>query len=152
MTGPSLVATGLSAGYDGEEILIGLAPITAEGITVADLVSRGRHPRKSLFSWWTRRDDEAMDAARLATKTFELDERPVDELSRCQRQRVWIAMALAQETAILMLDEPTTFLNISHQIDVLDLVTDLNLAARFADDPVAMAGERSMPSAPPKRC
>ncbi len=135
--------------------LLPQAPIAPEGITVADLVSRGRHPHKSLFSRWTRTDDEAVDGALAATKTFELAERPVDELSGGQRQRVWIAMALAQETDILLLDEPTTFLDIHHQIEVLDLLTDLNrargttvvmvlhdlnLAARYADDLVAMAG------------
>ncbi len=137
--------------------LLPQAPIAPEGITVADLVSRGRHPHQGLFSRWTRRDDEAVAAALTATRTTDLAERPVDELSGGQRQRVWIAMALAQETGILLLDEPTTFLDIAHQIEVLDLLTDLNetrgttvvmvlhdlnLAARYADHLVAMAGGR----------
>jgi iron complex transport system ATP-binding protein len=137
--------------------LLPQSPVAPEGITVADLVGRGRHPHQSLFSRWTRQDDEAVDSALAATKTFELAERPVDELSGGQRQRVWIAMALAQQTDILLLDEPTTFLDINHQIEVLDLLTDLNrargttvvmvlhdlnLAARYADYLVAMADGR----------
>lgn len=135
--------------------LLPQSPIAPEGIAVADLVSRGRHPHHGILSRWSRADDEAVAQALDATGTQELAERAVDELSGGQRQRVWIAMALAQQTDLLLLDEPTTFLDISHQIEVLDLLTDLNhrrgttvvmvlhdlnLAARYADHLVAMAG------------
>jgi len=137
--------------------LLPQSPLAPEGITVADLVSRGRTPHQGMFSRWTREDDRAVELALEVTGTTTLAERAVDELSGGQRQRVWIAMALAQQTDILLLDEPITFLDIRHQIEVLDLLADLNhaqgtkivmvlhdlnLAARYADHLVAMVGGR----------
>ncbi|MFT4229424.1 MAG: ABC transporter ATP-binding protein [Microbacterium sp.] len=139
-------------------------PISPEGIVVADLVGRGRHPHQRLFRSWTPADDRAVTEALAATGVLDLADRAVDELSGGQRQRVWIAMALAQETDILLLDEPTTFLDVSHQVEVLDLLTDLNvargttivmvlhdinLAARYADHLFALRAGRVVASGAP---
>lgn len=130
-------------------------PIAPEGIAVADLVGRGRHPHQKLFRSWTADDDAAVADALDQAGVADLADRTIDELSGGQRHRVWIAMALAQGTDMLLLDEPTTFLDVAHQIEVLDLLADLNrdrgttivmvlhdlnLAARYADHLVAMAG------------
>ncbi len=104
--------------------------IAPEGITVFDLVSRGRYPHQSFLRQWSRADEQAVGEAMVATGVTDLSGRSVDELSGGQRQRVWVAMVLAQETPILLLDEPTTFLDISHQIDLLDLLSDLNREGR----------------------
>ncbi len=147
---------------------LGLLPQTAsapEGITVADLVARGRFPHQKLLRQWTRDDERAVDAAMASTHVEDLADRAVDELSGGQRQRVWIAMALAQETPLLLLDEPTTFLDIAHQIEVLDLLAtlheeqgrtlvavlhDLNHACRYATHLVALKGGRVMAQGDPR--
>ncbi|GHH75940.1 cobalamin/Fe3+-siderophore ABC transporter ATP-binding protein [Kitasatospora indigofera] len=144
--------------------LLPQSPVAPEGISVADLVSRGRQPHQSWWQQWSAEDEEAVTEALLRTSTTELADRSVDELSGGQRQRAWIAMALAQGTDILLLDEPTTFLDIAHQVEVLDLVRrlnvekgrtvvavlhDLNQAARYADHLVAMRGGRIVAQGPP---
>lgn len=136
---------------------LGLLPqssIAPDAITVADLVARGRYPHQGLLRQWSKDDEAAVNAAMAATRVTDLAGRAVDELSGGQRQRVWLAMALAQETPLLLLDEPTTFLDITHQIEVLDLCAelheaegrtlvavlhDLNHACRYATHLIAMS-------------
>ncbi|MFD9635653.1 ABC transporter ATP-binding protein [Streptomyces violascens] len=135
---------------------LGLLPqssIAPDGITVGDLVARGRYPHQGLLRQWSPEDERIVQESMDATGVGGLGERYVDELSGGQRQRVWIAMALAQQTPLLLLDEPTTFLDIQHQIEVLDLCAqlhesqgrtlvavlhDLNQAARYATHLIAM--------------
>lgn len=110
---------------------IGLLPqsaIAPDGITVVDLVSRGRFPYQKLVRQWTDADENAVWDALEATNVAELADREVAQLSGGQRQRVWAAMAIAQQTPLLLLDEPTTYLDISHQIELLDVFADLNRA------------------------
>lgn len=145
--------------------LLPQGPVAPEGIAVADLVGRGRHPHQRPLARWSTRDHEVVAEALEATGTSDLADRPMDELSGGQRQRVWIAMALAQETDILLLDEPTTFLDVAHQIEVLDLLTDLNrergttivmvlhdmnLAARYADHLFALRDGRIVADGAPR--
>ncbi|MBU2663653.1 ABC transporter ATP-binding protein [Actinoplanes bogorensis] len=143
--------------YRAKEVArrLGLLPQTSiapDGIRVADLVARGRYPHQSLIRQWTDADEQAVREAMVATGIEELSPRLVDELSGGQRQRVWVAMALAQRTPWLLLDEPTTFLDIAYQIDLMELFTDLhrdgttlvavlhdlNHAARYATHLIAM--------------
>jgi iron complex transport system ATP-binding protein len=139
-------------------------PVAPEGLTVGDLVGRGRAPHQTWWRQWSAADEEAVRAALAATSMTELVDRPVDELSGGQRQRAWIAMAVAQGTPVLLLDEPTTYLDLAHQIDVLDLITDLNRregrtvvmvlhdlnqACRYADHVVAMKAGRIVAEGPP---
>ncbi len=128
--------------------LLPQSPVSPEGITVSDLVGRGRHPHQSVFSRWSAADDDAVAEALDATDIAELADRAVDELSGGQRQRVWIAMALAQQTDLLFLDEPTTFLDVSHQVEVLDLLADLN---RSRGTTVVMVPSPTAPSTSPAR-
>jgi iron complex transport system ATP-binding protein len=101
-------------------------PIAPEGITVADLVARGRHPHQRWLRHFSPEDEQAVTDALAATEISDLADRTVDELSGGQRQRVWIALALAQGTPLMLLDEPTTFLDLAHQVEVLDLLARLN--------------------------
>ncbi|SHN11080.1 ABC transporter ATP-binding protein [Actinacidiphila paucisporea] len=146
---------------------LGLLPQTSvapDGITVAALVARGRYPHQGLLRQWSVEDEQVVAESMAATGVAELADRQVDELSGGQRQRVWIAMALAQRTPLLLLDEPTTYLDIQHQIDVLDLCAglheeggrtlvavlhDLNQAARYATHLIAMRDGRVEAEGPP---
>jgi iron complex transport system ATP-binding protein len=101
-------------------------PVAPDAITVEELVARGRYPHQGWLRRWSSEDRRAVAGAMAATRVADLAERPVDELSGGQRQRAWIAMALAQDTPILLLDEPTTFLDVAHQVEILDLLADLN--------------------------
>ncbi|MFF8095050.1 ABC transporter ATP-binding protein [Streptomyces sp. NPDC016675] len=132
--------------------LLPQAPVAPDGLTVSDLVARGRHPHQSWLRQWSSDDAAVVESALAMTGVSDLADRPVDSLSGGQRQRVWISMTLAQGTDLLLLDEPTTYLDLAHAIDVLDLVDDLhesgrtvvmvlhdlNLATRYSDHLVVM--------------
>jgi iron complex transport system ATP-binding protein len=143
--------------------LLPQGPVAPPGITVTDLVARGRYPHQTLLRQWSPADGLAVHEAMAATDTTALANQELDELSGGQRQRVWLAMALAQQTGILLLDEPTTFLDIAHQIEVLDLMAglheegrtlvavlhDLNLACRYATHLIAMRHGGIVAQGPP---
>lgn len=140
------------------------SPVAPEGLTVRELVAQGRYPHQSWLQQWRSEDEAAVNRALAITGMTELAERPADELSGGQRQRAWIAMTLAQETELLLLDEPTTFLDLAHQLEVLHLlerlnqaegrtvvmvVHDLNHAARHAHHIVALNGGEIVAAGPP---
>ncbi|MFT4042391.1 MAG: ABC transporter ATP-binding protein [Gordonia sp. (in: high G+C Gram-positive bacteria)] len=154
--------------YRSKEVArrLGLLPqssLAPEGIRVADLVARGRAPYQRLIQQWRDSDEQAVARALAATKLTELSGRLVDELSGGQRQRVWVAMLLAQDTPIMLLDEPTTFLDIAHQYELMELfrtfheagktivavLHDLNQAARYADHLIVMRAGRVVTEGPP---
>ncbi|WP_456696848.1 ABC transporter ATP-binding protein [Aeromicrobium sp. P5_D10] len=155
--------------YRAKEVArrIGLLPqtsISPDGISVADLVGRGRYPHQKLLQQWSEQDEIAVAQALEATHLTDLSSRLVDELSGGQRQRVWVAMVLAQQTPLLLLDEPTTFLDIAHQIELMELfrglhadghtlvavLHDLNHAARYATHLIAMKGGQVVAEGPPE--
>jgi iron complex transport system ATP-binding protein len=133
--------------------LLPQSPIAPDGLLVRDLVGRGRHPHQRWFRQWSAADEDVVEEALRVTDTWELRDRALNQLSGGQRQRAWVAMTLAQDTDLVLLDEPTTFLDLAHQVEVLDLVSrlnrergrtvvmvlhDLNLAARYSDLVVVM--------------
>lgn len=145
--------------------LLPQTPVAPEGLVVRDLVARGRHPHQSWLRQWSADDEEVVAETLRWTSIEDLADAAVDELSGGQRQRAWIAMALAQQTGLVLLDEPTTYLDLSHQIEVLDLVRmlnhdrgatvvmvlhDLNLAARYSDQVVAMRDGRIVAAGRPE--
>lgn len=157
------------AGLPAKELArrLGLLPqssIAPDGITVADLVARGRYPHQKLLRQWSAQDEAAVADAMEATGITSLAGRLVDELSGGQRQRVWVAMVLAQQTPLLLLDEPTTFLDIAHQIELMELCRDLNQdkghtlvavlhdlnhASRYATNIIAMKDGAVVAEGPP---
>ncbi|WP_240759180.1 ABC transporter ATP-binding protein, partial [Phytoactinopolyspora endophytica] len=166
----SVVLDGKSiTSYKAKEVArrLGLLPqssIAPDGISVADLVARGRYPHQKLIRQWSDADEQAVLDAMAATGVSDLSARLVDELSGGQRQRVWVAMVLAQQTPLLLLDEPTTFLDITHQIELLELFTDLhhdgntlvavlhdlNHAARYGTHLIAMKDGRVVAEGAPR--
>ena len=145
--------------------LLPQSPNAPDGISVSDLVARGRYPHQSLFKQWSTADEEAVVEAMAAADVTGLADRTVEELSGGQRQRVWLAMALAQQTPLLLLDEPTTYLDLPHQLEVLELARrlveggrtvvavlhELNLAFRYADHLIVMAEGDVVAAGPPRQ-
>lgn len=155
--------------YHSKEVArrLGLLPqssVAPDGITVGDLVARGRYPHQSVLRRWSRADEVAVADALAATNTTDLSARLVDQLSGGQRQRAWVAMVLAQQTPLVLLDEPTTYLDIAHQIELLELfralnnggrtlvavLHDLNHAARYATHIIAMKEGQIVAEGPPR--
>lgn len=145
--------------------LLPQSPVAPEGLTVRDLVSQGRYPYQNWLQQWSSQDEKYVQQALEITDLVELGDRPLDTLSGGQRQRAWIAMTLAQNTQILLLDEPTTFLDLAHQIEVLDLLHDLNQqqgrtivivlhdlnqACRYADHLIAIKAGQIFAAGQPK--
>ena len=145
--------------------LLPQSPVAPDGLLVRDLVGRGRHPHQRWFRQWSPDDEAVVEEALRLTDTWELRDRAIDQLSGGQRQRAWIAMTLAQDTDLVLLDEPTTFLDLAHQVEVLDLVSrlnrergrtvamvlhDLNLAARYSDLVVVMKDGAVVTQGPPR--
>jgi iron complex transport system ATP-binding protein len=141
------------------------SPAAPDGLTVRELAAQGRYPHQSWLRQWSKEDERAVEKALEVTGVLELADRPLETLSGGQRQRAWISMALAQETETLLLDEPTTFLDMAHQLEVLQLLSrlnreegrtvlmvlhDLNNAARFSHHMVAMSGGRVFDAGPPE--
>ena len=141
------------------------SPTAPEGLTVHELVAQGRYPHQNWFQQWSREDERIVEEALTITNLTMFADRPVDTLSGGQRQRAWIAMALAQQTDVLLLDEPTTYLDLAYQMDVLDLLDDLNeqgrtivmvlhdlnQAARYADTVVALRGGQIVAQGTPEQ-
>ncbi|TSE01425.1 ABC transporter ATP-binding protein [Skermania sp. ID1734] len=144
--------------------LLPQSPLAPEGLTVAELVARGRHPHQSWLRQWSADDADEVNKALQLTGITDLADRCLDELSGGQRQRAWISMALAQGTGILLLDEPTTYLDLAHSVEVLDLIDrlhselgrtvvmvlhDLNLAVRYSDRLIVMRDGHIVAAGPP---
>lgn len=141
------------------------SPTAPDGLTVHELVAQGRYPHQNWFQQWSREDERIVEEALVTTNLTMFTDRPVDTLSGGQRQRAWIAMALAQQTNVLLLDEPTTYLDLAYQMDVLDLLDDLNAegctivmvlhdlnqAARYADTIVALRGGQIVAQGTPEQ-
>ncbi|MBM7648603.1 iron complex transport system ATP-binding protein [Bacillus ectoiniformans] len=142
------------------------SPTAPEGLTVLQLVKQGRYPHQTWLKQWSAKDEEAVQKALAATGLKDLEDRFVDELSGGQRQRAWIAMTLAQDTDTILLDEPTTYLDMTHQIEILDLLFDLNenegrtivmvlhdlnLACRYAHHIVAIKDKKVYAQGAPER-
>ncbi|MWV51147.1 ATP-binding cassette domain-containing protein [Rathayibacter sp. VKM Ac-2803] len=150
--------------YAREVAMLPQAPLAPDGMTVAELVSRGRDPHRRLFRPWSAEDESVVQETLAATGLTDLAQRPLDSLSGGQRQRAWIAMTVAQRTRVMLLDEPTTYLDVAHQLEVLALIEELHsrsgatvvmvlhelsLAARHADHLIAMKDGRIVAAGPP---